>query len=262
MDNRSLASNSCLFLSTFRCPPDQNMLIDRWMLDCLCQSQREEIWRIYSWEPSAISVGKNQKIDTVIEREKILEKGIELVKRPTGGRAIYHKGDICISTSGMINSRQDPGLNAMSIYNRFAEILSLFFENIRVKVEIARGPRFKPVDRSGIGKLPCFLSATPYELLSSGKKIAGIALFSAKDRYLIQSSIRIKQYSAQDFQFFKGLTFDSAILANITSCEQQIGRHLEEFELEQALIKMLSETQNFNVKQIDVKSLKSWMNPD
>jgi lipoate-protein ligase A len=227
------------------------MEFDRKLLQRAGLDGREDFFRIYTWDPPAVSLGKNQDSGRVLDTEYLTKAGVTVVKRPTGGRAIYHKNDVCISLAGILHDKDAGGITAKEIYNSFAEILKLFFENLRTKTVLARGPRLSGGHRSGIGKLPCFLSATPYELLASGKKIAGIALYVGKDRFLVQSSIRISPHSVDDFEYFRGLVRDKSVLANITSLEEETGRRFSEDEMEKALSKALSTGKGYYVINID-----------
>jgi lipoate-protein ligase A len=49
--------------------------------------------RIYGWKPWAISLGKNQ-IDTSINYQECSIRGIDIVRRPTGGRAVLHANEL------------------------------------------------------------------------------------------------------------------------------------------------------------------------
>lgn len=55
--------------------------------------------RFYGWRPEAVSIGYGQKLP-FSDRERIVEKGFDLVKRPTGGRAVLHSGELTYSFVG------------------------------------------------------------------------------------------------------------------------------------------------------------------
>jgi lipoate-protein ligase A len=227
------------------------MEFDRRMMGKVDSDGREQFFRIYTWDPPAVSLGKNQEPDRVLDTEYLSKAGVTVVKRPTGGRAIYHKNDVCISSAGSLHDAAAGGVTAGEIYDNFADTLKLFFENLNTETILARGPRLQAGHRSGIGKLPCFLSATPYELLASGRKIAGIALYVGRDRFLVQSSVRISAYLPDDFHFFRGLNNDGSALAYITSLEEQTGLSFSEDELRNALLKALESGGRYCVINID-----------
>lgn len=227
------------------------MEFDRRMLERLGQAESDCFWRMYSWDPPAVSIGKNQDSDSILDVAFLTKAGIPTVKRPTGGRAIYHKKDICISAAALLDGKRSSGIAAKDIYLHFADVLIAFFENLNTRAELARGPRLAGEHRSGFGKLPCFLSATPYELIASGKKIAGIALYVGKDRYLVQSSLRVGAYDSGDFAFFRGLRDPERMFPNVTSLEEETGRGFSEEELSQSLVKALAEVDGRFVLNVD-----------
>ena len=52
--------------------------------------------RFYGWKPYCISLGANQSISE-IKTEKATSDNIDIVKRPTGGRAILHAEELTYS---------------------------------------------------------------------------------------------------------------------------------------------------------------------
>jgi len=243
------------FLATFRCPAGYNMMLDRRLPEYLERAGSESIWRIYSWEPDAISIGKNQIAGNVLHLDRLDRKGLEVIRRPTGGRAIYHKNDICISSAGFSNSEREAFISAKTIYLEIVEVLKMFFENINIKTVLAKGARLPHEFRGGAGKLPCFLTATPYELTASGKKIAGVALFIGKDRYLMQSSVRIGKYDAEDFRYFKGLSGSGGLLENVTSVEEETKCRPGPEKYADALRKALADYMDGDVITIDAEDI-------
>ncbi len=76
-----------------------NMARDSAFLD-LAQSANHSqsiFFRVYSWQQAAISLGRHQNPERLLNREafKRIEKGqLDLVKRPTGGRAVLHHKEL------------------------------------------------------------------------------------------------------------------------------------------------------------------------
>lgn len=247
---------TCHFLKTFDRSAKFNMEFDVAMMECLDRNRMEQLCRVYNWTPAAISIGKNQKIEQVIDLEYSSKAGLEIVIRPTGGRAIYHKNDICISLAGLLSPNEAVGRSAQLIYNRFALMLTRFFDNLNIKTSLARGTRLDQEFRTGEGKLPCFLSATPYELLSrTRKKLAGIALFVGKDRYLVQSSITNQPLEREDFLCFRGLKNSQQLLESVTSLQQEAGKVIDCEEISQAVLKALSENDNCSVQPLEESAI-------
>lgn len=243
--------NNCGELITFRRSAVDNMEIDRRLLKIVGSGENKSYWRVYSWEPSAISLGKNQTPAKVLALDSVERDGIDYVMRPTGGRAIFHKGDICISCAAPLASGQSGTAGSLQIYEDFAGLLIGFFDNLKIKVDLARGTRLAPSLRSGIGKLPCFLSATPYELVADGKKIAGIAMFVGRDRYLVQSSLRIQPTELDDFRYFRGLRSSHELLDSLTSIVELNGSLPSEDQIRDAFETALKERKCASIEQIE-----------
>ncbi len=53
--------------------------------------------RLYGWNPAAISIGYFQSLEEEVNVEKAKEMGIDLVRRITGGGAVYHKWELTYS---------------------------------------------------------------------------------------------------------------------------------------------------------------------
>ncbi|MHB9014177.1 MAG: lipoyl protein ligase domain-containing protein, partial [Ignavibacteriaceae bacterium] len=64
----------------------------------------EAIFRLYQWKPFCISLGANQDVDS-INSVKAKFDGIDIVKRPTGGRAILHAEEITYSVIYPVDSQ-------------------------------------------------------------------------------------------------------------------------------------------------------------
>lgn len=136
-----------------------------------------EILRIYGFNKPTVSLGKNQT-------KFLYENDWEYVRRPTGGRAVYHNGDVVFS---LISSIKNPivGGNILESYKKIAELLKRGFEKKGISLEIFKG---KP---NSYRDFRCFSSTSRYEIVYKGKKVIGIAQVRKKDYYLTQASIQL-----------------------------------------------------------------------
>ncbi|MDR1420892.1 MAG: lipoate--protein ligase family protein [Treponema sp.] len=55
------------------------------------------VLRLYGWEPPAVSIGYFQKISEVVNREACAERGVDIVRRASGGGAVFHQAEITYS---------------------------------------------------------------------------------------------------------------------------------------------------------------------
>jgi lipoate-protein ligase A len=81
------------------CDPAFNMAADEAILEAHLAGQVPPTLRLYGWKPAAISIGYSQKISPK-EIQSIKDAGLDVVRRPTGGRAVLHLGDLTYSFVG------------------------------------------------------------------------------------------------------------------------------------------------------------------
>src|SRR5450759_94001 len=55
--------------------------------------------RVFRWSQPAISLGRFQSVEREIADELCQQRGVALVRRPTGGRAVYHRNEFTYSLS-------------------------------------------------------------------------------------------------------------------------------------------------------------------
>ena len=137
------------------------------------QGGNVSIVRVYGWNPPAISLGWNQSWDE-IQMDKTREAGIDVVRRPTGGRGILHANELTYS----IVMRAD-GANIPSLYNRISVALVEGLRTLGVDASLERSqPHFPSLYRTA-ESAACFVSSARNEITAKGKKLVG----SAQRRY-------------------------------------------------------------------------------
>jgi lipoate-protein ligase A len=133
----------------------------------------EAILRFYRWKPYCISLGANQPFDSV-NLKKANQAEIDIVKRPTGGRAILHAEELTYSVIHPITSELSPKILyreinlalkiGLGIYHPALQKLSL--ENIQPHF-----PSFYKETKSSL----CFAVTAKSEINFEGKKLVGSA---------------------------------------------------------------------------------------
>jgi lipoate-protein ligase A len=76
-----------------------NMAVDEAILESHLQGRSPTTLRFYGWAPPAVSIGYAQRIDPQVVSD-ITSRGFSVVRRPTGGRAVLHQGDLTYSYVG------------------------------------------------------------------------------------------------------------------------------------------------------------------
>jgi lipoate-protein ligase A len=148
--------------------------------------------RLYRWNPYCISIGTNQSIED-IDLDKTRYHQIDVVKRPTGGRAILHSQEITYSVIYPI----EPTSSAKNIYNEINLALLKGLINFDSRLNVIdlehNQPDFKEFYKSEISAI-CFAISAKSELNYNGKKLVGSAQRKLGNIILQHGSILCGEY--------------------------------------------------------------------
>jgi len=150
------------------------------------------VLRLYRWNPYCISLGANQAFED-IDLAKARYHRIDVVKRPTGGRAILHSQELTYSVIYPI----DAASSAKNIYNEINLGLRKGLINFdprlnEIDLEHAQ-PDFKEFYKSDISAI-CFAVSAKSELNFHGKKLVGSAQRKLGNVILQHGSILCGEY--------------------------------------------------------------------
>lgn len=144
-------------------------------------------FRLYRWKPYCISIGANQSFED-INLEKAKNDGIDVVKRPTGGRAILHAEEWTYSVIYPMNYEYSP----KEIYHKISRALIKgleIYDNIFTNCELENiQPNFPKLLEEPTGVL-CFASTAKNEVKFDGKKLIGSAQRKLNNSILQHGSI-------------------------------------------------------------------------
>jgi len=160
----------------------ENMAIDEAILISCNDSFQGSTFRLYEWSSAVLSLGCFQKADNIINC--CSHAGIPFVRRITGGRAVLHLDEI---TYSIVCHEEEPLFNegisgAYRIINRcLFEALAAAGVKAQMHPDKARG--------YSTNRISCFHSASRYEIIANGKKLAGSAQRRFKKAFLQHGSI-------------------------------------------------------------------------
>jgi lipoate-protein ligase A len=128
--------------------------------------------RFYAWQPFCISIGYHQS-DAVFNRHLLSQDGIDFVRRPTGGRAVFHAEEL---TYALVMHTNAP--NAVC-YTQISLALQIGLAELGIEASLQRQqPDFR-TRYAHAESVPCFTASARDELEVKGRKIIG----SAQRRY-------------------------------------------------------------------------------
>jgi lipoate-protein ligase A len=169
------------------------MAIDRWLLEQHQAGKQPSILRFYTWASPTISLGYHQRRWPEFWQQLTWkEKPLDLVRRPTGGRAVLHQGDLTymVVTSGLTGKRWE-------VYEAICEFLIQGWRSLGIALH------YGAVGRDYFHNPSCFGTATGADLLTQeGYKLIGSAQLRRGNVILQHGSMRLSRDTALFTQVF------------------------------------------------------------
>ncbi|MDP2884601.1 MAG: hypothetical protein Q8P51_06235 [Ignavibacteria bacterium] len=145
------------------------MKYDERLAQSLVACDRPSVVRFYGWNPPAISLGWHQDIGE-IDLEKCGKAGIDVVRRPTGGRAILHSDEVTYSVVLVASQK-----SVLSVYQDVSEALMGGLRVLGAEVALVKSQPHLPSLYRSSSAVACFASAARYEIQIAGRKLVGSA---------------------------------------------------------------------------------------
>jgi len=226
----------CRFIDTKIGSAEINMAIDE-ALTLLCTGP---ILRFYEWNPS-VSIGYNQSTKE-INLEYCKNNNISIVRRITGGKAVFHDKELTYSF--MIPKNCNVlSEDLIQSYKQISEALVLGIEKIGIKTTIKK---MNEKIKSEI----CFNSSNWYELKINEKKIAGSAQRRLNGKILQHGSILL------DFDYGKNSKIFNyeieSLKNNITSIKNESNENVDIEKLKKEIKNGFKEKFGFKFTQSEL----------
>ena len=163
-------------------PGAENMARDT-ALQARAARTAETVFCIYSWSRPTLSFGRHQPAVGLYDLEKLRDGDVDVVRRPTGGRAILHHHEITYSVTAPVEDASP----LRATYSRINRILLDGLTRLGISAEIAAaaGRAESPSIR------PCFETPGEGELVAQGRKLVGSAQWRNEGALLQHGSILV-----------------------------------------------------------------------
>jgi len=155
------------------------MAIDQGLLDLA--GRGTACLRLYRWHPSCLSFGRNEPAGRRYDRGRIEALGLDTVRRPTGGRAVWHADELTYAVAC-------PGdrFGALATaYRTIHETIARALAELGVTVSLAGSGRAVV----GLDAGACFGSPAGGEVMAYGRKVVGSAQLRHGDAMLQHGSV-------------------------------------------------------------------------
>ncbi len=164
--------------------------------------------RLYGWRPYCISLGRNQN-ESDIDVEHARRDGIDIVKRPTGGKAVLHAEELTYSVV-----MQTDGLSVRETYNRISSALVVGLRKLGAELDLSQSSAdFQKLFRDPRA-IPCFSTSAVFEVEHKGKKLVGSAQHRFGHTLLQHGSILTGGFHKRIVQY---LNVDEAVREKTTA---------------------------------------------
>ncbi len=144
----------------------------------------EAVLRVYSWASPTLSLGRHQAAQGRYNLARARALGVDVVRRPTGGRAVLHYREVTYSITA-------PASGMGSLRESYAMINRLLLDALRrLGVDAYEAAPTGAAPRPGTA--PCFEVPVAGELVAAGRKLVGSAQWREHDGLLQHGSILVE----------------------------------------------------------------------
>jgi lipoate-protein ligase A len=207
-----------------------NMAIDEAILNARIKGLVPNTVRFYKWRPSAVSIGKFQKIENEVHVESCRKNGVDIVRRITGGGTVYHDADGEITYS-VVASKEDLGAKDISeVYAKIYSGIVKALQSLGLKADFNEGDA----------------RACP-NLTVAGRKISGSAQCHKAGIVLQHGTVLVDADLEKMFTFLRApwaktcMEVMSVAKNKITSIKTELGKEVSPTTVHQALVEGFQE---------------------
>lgn len=154
-----------------------NMAIDEAIMAAVAERTAPPTLRLYAWEPACLSLGYSQKT-TDADQARIAAQGWDIVRRPTGGKAILHMDELTYSVA-LPDGHPIAEGGIIESYRRISTALMIALESLGTHPESKRRE-----DRARSLGPVCFEVPSHYEVTVNTRKLVGSAQVRRKNSML------------------------------------------------------------------------------
>ena len=159
------------------------MAVDEALLESAIEHGGRVTLRLYRFARPTMTVGYGQDLETACRLPACDDEGVEIVRRPTGGRALLHEHETTYSVTG-------PRLAASprDVYERVSGAIQQGLETLGVPTDPAKPAAADPLP-AATPALPCLAAPTGHEIASGGRKLVPSAMRFRREGFLLHGSL-------------------------------------------------------------------------
>jgi lipoate-protein ligase A len=163
----------------------ENMAIDEAIFHETIKNKKSPTIRFYSSHPAAVSVGYFQDMRKEVNIEKCHSDGVDIARRITGGKAVFHRNEITYCIVAGDQEKIFPS-DISETYKVISKCLARCLAYLGIRADLAEGGRVEAGEEL---KSCCFSVPSKNELLVEGRKICGSAQVRRRGGFLQHGSL-------------------------------------------------------------------------
>ena len=218
-------------------PGAHNMARDVAILEAVSEGHATATLRLYGWNPPCLTLGRHQGVEAA-DLEFCRREGVDVVRRPTGGRALLHHLELTYAVIAPLGTGPLPR-PLQDAYRFICGALVRAMRAIGVDATLTEGEVnvLLPSPRSAV---PCFKAPAGGEVVVRGRKLIGSAMRSHAGTILQHGSILL-EWDGRLQAGAMSLPDDRGLRPHITTLADELDRPISRADLTDAVVDAFAE---------------------
>jgi len=214
-----------------------NMARDVAILEAVSAGEVPPTLRLYGWNPPCLTLGRHQGVEAA-DFGFCAHEGIDVVRRPTGGRALLHHLELTYAVVAPLGAGPLPR-PLQDAYRMICGALVRAMQSLGVEAELTGGGvnLELPGPRTTI---PCFEAPAGGEVVVRGRKLVGSAM-RAHAGTILQHGAIVLDWDGRLQAGSMGLADDCGLRPHITTLRHELGRSPDRRHVHDAVVAACSE---------------------
>jgi len=201
-----------------------NMAIDAGLLAEAARTGRAFL-RLYRFDPPCLSLGRNEAA-AHYDRAAIAQRGLDVVRRPTGGRAVWHEYELTYAVAAPVAAFGSLRNAYYTIHERIAAALR------SLGADATLAPHQPPPSGRVDQPASCFATPVGGEVLVAGRKLVGSAQVRKRGAFLQHGSILLDGSQ----EIVRVVSRQASALSGETTLAGVLRRHVSFHEVADAIV--------------------------
>ena len=218
-------------------PGATNMARDFAALEAVSADRSPPTLRLYGWNPPCLTLGRHQG-EEAADSAFCRAEGIDVVRRPTGGRALLHHLELTYAVVAPVGKQPLPrGLQ--DVYQSICGALVQAMRTLGVDAELTGGDVNLQLPGPNT-TVPCFEAPAGGEVVVRGRKLIGSAM-RAHGTAILQHGAILLDWDSRLQAGSMGFADDASLRPHVTTLLDELGRELPRAAVEETLIAAFEE---------------------